>query len=108
MPFLSPLAGESTWDKSSNVYCLPFLSTFMNRSCTLWEADISVPEPTLKNKGCLSSYYHITCMFVTGNADGCINGIGSTETKSTYLGHRSTGNDYNNSGRQIRPVREVD
>ena len=108
MPFLSPLAGESTWDKSSNVYCLPFLSTFMNRSCTLWEADISVPEPTLKNKGWLSSYYNITGMFVTGNADGGINGMGSTETKSTYLGHRSTGNDYNNSGRQIRPVREVD
>ncbi len=108
MPFLSPLAGESTWDKSSNVYCIPYLSTFMNRSCTLWEADISVPEPTLKHKGWLSSYYNITGMFIKGASAGGINGMGPTETKSTHLGHRSTGNDYNNSGRQIRPVREVD
>lgn len=108
MPFLSPLAGESTWDKSSNVYCIPYLSTFMNRSCTLWEADISVPESTLKHKGWLSSYYNITGMFIKGASAGGINGMGPTETKSTHLGHRSTGNDYNNSGRQIRPVREVD
>ena len=47
-------------------------------------------------------------MFIKGASAGGINGMGPTETKSTHLGHRSTGNDYNNSGRQIRPVREVD
>lgn len=108
MPFLSPLAGESKWDGSSHLYCVPYLSTFMNRSCSLWEADISRPENNMARKGWLSSYYNIKGMFMKGETAGGGNGMGITETKSTYLGHTSTGNDYNNSGRQIRPVREKD
>ena len=58
--------------------------------CSLWEADISVPEPTLKHKGWLSSYYNITGMFIKGASAGGVNGMGPTETKSTYLSHTST------------------
>lgn len=104
MPFLSPLAGESSWDKKSNIYCLPYLSTFMNRSCSLWEADISDPAST--DYGYLSSYYNITGLFGAGLTAAGDNGMGLTETKSTWSGHRSTGTSYNNTGRQIRPVRE--
>lgn len=110
MPFLSPLAGESYKDpatgKAYHQYCLPYLSTFMNRSCSIWEADISDPEPSYRGYGWLSSYYNIKGMFSTDKSLGGDNGMGITETKSTHLGHTATGNSYNNTGRQIRPVRE--
>ncbi|MDE5720681.1 MAG: fimbrillin family protein [Paramuribaculum sp.] len=112
MPFLSPLAGESykdpTTGKAYHQYCLPFLSTFMNRSCSIWEADISDPESNYKGYGMLSSYFNIKGMFSTDKSLGGDNGMGITETKSTWQGHTATGNSYNNTGRQIRPVREKD
>ena len=95
MPFLSPLAGESSWDKKSNIYCLPYLSTFMNRSCSLWEADISDPART--DYGYLSSYYNITGLFGSGLTAAGDNGMGLTETKSTWSGHSPKGNSSSKS-----------
>lgn len=111
MPFLSPLAGESYQDKygkADHLYCIPYLSTYMNRSCSMWEADISDPESQYIGRGWLSSYFNITGMFSGDKLAGGDNGMGPTEVKSTANGHRSTGTSYNNTGRQIRPVREAD